>query len=640
MSKDLSRREFLKDAAIGALGVATVGILGGCADSPEVVEKEVEKIVEVEKVVTETEYIDRKTVELPITDRYEMDRPEQTEYEVDVLVIGCGYAGLNAAYSAKQAGKNVMVLDKGRPGFSGQSPWPGTFNYFDPDMGDDETRYREYIRYGNDFVGNLKWVDVWIKESKAMKDRIESFGLIDMYPQMFETEYWETRDYYGYKENVVGDHERRPKFVKVLDDNNIPWLQHVMVTNLIVQGGKCVGAIGFQFTTGAIITVHAKAVVLAAGNGCVTPTGHPIGDNTFDAEYMAYQLGLPIAGKEFEDFHTHQSFGAGSNWLGSDARFFDPNFLCGGNVTEETVQSAIESARETLKPSSRCDPEGAAYFDVQPWKMEKPTKASAQSAVYGINPDEKRIGKMITPYVKMDAPGAAAGMCLHMTSGVFCDLDDTEGYTGIPGLWVCGDGPHASNPTGASYKNGNGFTTCFCAITGDHAGKAAAAYADTVQLEKISNANYNAAVEEIEQPLKLEKGFAPMWARDVLQGIMGPYYIQRYKDEETLNAALVNVRYLKRNVSEHLLARSGHDLRLCHEMKHKINACELKLLAAIARKESRGENFYRADYPHRDNENWLKYIIQKKGDDGNPVMSFVDVPAEWGPDGAAEGYKM
>jgi len=110
------------------------------------------------------------------------------------------------------------------------------------------------------------------------------------------------------------------------------------------------GRLRFQFTTGAIITVHAKAVVMAMGNGCVIPTGHPIGDNTFDGEYIAYNLGLPIGGKEFEDFHGHQSFAPGNNWIGSDARYFDPNFLCGGNITLDSLRPkgirAIPEARK------------------------------------------------------------------------------------------------------------------------------------------------------------------------------------------------------------------------------------------------------------------------------------------------------
>jgi succinate dehydrogenase/fumarate reductase flavoprotein subunit len=272
--------------------------------------------------------------------------------------------------------------------------------------------------------------------------------------------------------------------------------------------------------------------------------------------------------------------------------------------------------------------------------MEKPSKASAQSVVYGVNPDEKRIGKMITPYVRLEAPGAAVGMCLHLSSGVFCGLDDTDGYTGIPGLWVSGDGVHLTNTCGGNYDNGNGFTTCFVSICADHAGKSAAAYVDTVSLEKITSANHQEAVDEIEQPLNLETGFSPMWARDVLNGIMAPYWIQKNKVGPLLEAALTQVLYMRENVAPKLLARTGHDLRMVHEVKHKINACELKLRASIARKESRGANFFRVDYPKRDDANWRKYILLTKGADGQPEMSFEQLKDEWGPAGIPADFEI
>jgi succinate dehydrogenase/fumarate reductase flavoprotein subunit len=166
-------------------------------------------------------------------------------------------------------------------------------------------------------------------------------------------------------------------------------------------------------------------------------------------------------------------------------------------------------------------------------------------------------------------------------------------------------------------------------IEGDHAGKAACAYSDKVVLKRISDADIAKAKEEIEQPLTLKTGFSPTWARDVLQGIMAPYWVMKNKSEATLTAALTQVEYMQKNVAPRLLARNGHGLRLCHEMKHKINACELKLRAALARKESRGANFYREDYPKRNDAEWSKYILQQKGPDGKPTMSLVPIKREW-----------
>lgn len=50
--------------------------------------------------------------------------PKTTEYTCDVLVVGGGMAGLFAALYAKDAGSDVLLVDKGYPGYSGQSPGP------------------------------------------------------------------------------------------------------------------------------------------------------------------------------------------------------------------------------------------------------------------------------------------------------------------------------------------------------------------------------------------------------------------------------------------------------------------------------------------------------------------------------------
>ena len=42
-----------------------------------------------------------------------MEKPKQYEISTDVLVIGGGLAGLNAAIAAAENGAEVLVLDKG-----------------------------------------------------------------------------------------------------------------------------------------------------------------------------------------------------------------------------------------------------------------------------------------------------------------------------------------------------------------------------------------------------------------------------------------------------------------------------------------------------------------------------------------------
>jgi succinate dehydrogenase/fumarate reductase flavoprotein subunit len=76
------------------------------------------------------------------------------------------------------------------------------------------------------------------------------------------------------------------------------------------------------------------------------------------------------------------------------------------------------------------------------------------------------------------------------------------------------------------------------------------------------------------------------------------------------------------------MARSTHDMRLCHEMKHKVLSAEMKLRAGLERKESRGSH-YRADYPYRNDDEFLCYIAVHKAEDGSMEVGKAPVKDEW-----------
>jgi len=578
----------------------------------------------------------------------ELPRPEtvpcpyETSYEYDVVVCGCGFAGLSAAVAAKEKGCRVLVVDKGRPGYSGTAPWASWFRWFDWER-DDPDAYRQAVMTGGEYIANMDWVETWMRESKATYERLKDWGILEQYPTAKSAgDYHAKQDFAGYRE-AFDKHDRHKKWVDVLNRYEIPFLQHVMVTDVIVDGGAAKGVMGFHVPSGQVIAVHAKAVVLATGGGCIRSAGHPVGGNTFDGEYIAYQLGLPIAGKEFEDFHATSSLAPGNSFLTEGWIYLENAWLSGGDVTGENIRGyvagkgkamvvrRVEGALQGIAPS-----DGSEVLD-----MTKALRTIRGTSVhYGSDPGEVRSGAGAdcgsAPH--KDAFGAAIGACCHLSSGVFCGLDDQTGGTAIPGLFVSGDGIHATAPAGATYPCGVGFTSCFCSIDGKHAGDAAGDYAAGAEAAKIPESVIAQKAAEILAPLRVEKGFDANWARDVLLSIMAPYWVSIAKSEVMLQTALTQVRYMRDHVIPKLVARSGHDLRQCIEMKHKVLASELKLLAGLERKESRGSTF-RTDYPYRDDENFLCYLTVRKGEDGEPCVDKVPVKDSWTGDCAQEYSK-
>lgn len=114
----LTRREFLKGAAAGAVGVAAIGVLGACeksgADSTSGAETTAAASASVpEEGTTLADEASKPAASgyaweqelVPITDFVE-------EKTFDVVIVGAGMAGCAAAQAAAEAGASVCVVEK------------------------------------------------------------------------------------------------------------------------------------------------------------------------------------------------------------------------------------------------------------------------------------------------------------------------------------------------------------------------------------------------------------------------------------------------------------------------------------------------------------------------------------------------
>ena len=106
------------------------------------------------------------------------ERPEVTEYSCDVLVVGCGWAGLHAAVTASKAGAKVVVVDKGKPGYSGLSPFSQGASYYLPGFDEEEGCLLAGQR-GGEYIANMKWFRIWMEESAGVVEENRRFGFME-----------------------------------------------------------------------------------------------------------------------------------------------------------------------------------------------------------------------------------------------------------------------------------------------------------------------------------------------------------------------------------------------------------------------------------------------------------------------------
>ncbi len=108
MSRKLSRRDFLKNAAVGS---ASIGILSVAGCAPKVVSEEASTPAgatsssNISDVFTDAEFKDSTVEVTPIT-------KFAGEVTADIVVVGAGAAGVPAAITAAEEGSSVVVLQK------------------------------------------------------------------------------------------------------------------------------------------------------------------------------------------------------------------------------------------------------------------------------------------------------------------------------------------------------------------------------------------------------------------------------------------------------------------------------------------------------------------------------------------------
>ena len=553
-----------------------------------------------------------------------VEKPEVTDYSCDVLVVGCGWAGLHAAVTARKNGASVIVVDKGMPGYSGLSPFSQGATYFLKDFDEREGCVLAGQR-GGEYIANLDWFNMWLDESAQVVEENRRFGFMEQYPTAKDSGYWDKWDPRGYRHEFLSL-MRQEKWMDVLSEYEIPVVHHTMFVNVTVTDGKISGGVGFHVKSAAPITFRCKAICMCTGTGSMKPTGYPTSEDTFDGEYICVNLGLPVVGKEFDDFHQTASYAPGSYFYNNSWEYSE-NMACSAvGATKETIDDYVyKKTRSKITFRLNSVLEGLTPVDGSQWQSAFTSATTIIKQNFGED-DPRKTGYKRSRERVRDVFGAAPGMNSQMSCGVFCGWDDREGKTGVPGLYVAGNGIYGSQINGAIFNVQTNHPAC--CIMGNHAGKAAADYAAAEALPEQDGAQVQEIIDEIFAPSKREKGVDPNFVVEKLRNIMVDAGVHIVKSEKALTAALMQVELIRDKMIPMLMGYTGHDLRLCLEAKHKCLSAEMKLKANLFRTESRGMH-YREDYPYHDDENWLCHVGVYKDENGEVRCRKIEIPDSW-----------
>ncbi len=571
---------------------------------------------------------------------------QQERIQTDVLVVGGGIAGCFAAIKAKEAGANVILVDKGTVGKAGQTPHTNTFAAFDPERHDLE-KWMEVCNTTGDYMNDRDWSRIVYTESTARWADLVEWGayvyrwnhngepyecvakepsndpmvVMPLNPKGMGTIQFQQAYRHPPRKNSM---VMRNQCLKV----GVKLMERITILDLLKQDGKIVGATGISPDSDKLYVFQTKAVILASGPAGLKAPGLRC-MSTGDADAMAYRVGCTITGKEWEETHPVRADFPAWPWAVKDRdrlRTFHgeikpntPTLDCEEHVTgmhwSRLATHHLEAfmAYEGVTPAIWQTCTGMSEFA----EMHKSPKGYPRSEY------DERLAK--SGRVRM-VMGRALGQSAHVADGLWPINKDCESE--IPGLYAAGDALGA-RACGAEYP-GQGFATAYCAVTGARAGVAAAKRAAGMEEIALSEEEVKRSSDYIFAPYERNGGFTAQWVTQLMQSMIFPYYVIFVKSEERLKIALQQIVYVRKELIPKLFANDFHELRLVHETINMALNMEMKLRASLERKESRGAHF-REDYPKRDDPYGLMWI-KIKDVDGEMTLSQEKIPEKWWPD--------
>jgi succinate dehydrogenase/fumarate reductase flavoprotein subunit len=550
--------------------------------------------------------------------------------ETDVLVIGGATAGCFAAIKARELGLDVTMVDKACAGKSGASiAAGGWWAVFNVEWGNDWDACMNEVKRGAENLNNRDWSEIILKESWATYQDLVAWGVeFPAAPDKLK-DYWNQQITRGrtngrwppphdptnpYTPVPIRHRKTTPFLRRQAEKVGVKVMDRIMITDLLKQDGKVVGAIGFPTDSYDLYIFKAKATVLSAGNSGFKPPGHLINSVTGDADGMAYRAGAEVAGKEFPDGHTTQ--GPYPAWKSGELypAYFYYTDAEGREITSERY--GIQSMPFVIH-----DGRGPVLYDLDAAIPEDVAAMQEYIRKRGNTVELKRIGLDVTRGGKYQMMGgAAAGRYREQTTGIW--PVNIKCASSLPGLYAAGD-------CCATWCTTLGGLTP-SAVTGKRAGAGAAEYA--LQMEKaIIDEEKLAGLKRIMYaPAERRGGFSPRWVTQLLQNTMMPYFILYIKHGERLQAALTVVEFLREHLVPQMVAKDPHELRLAHETKNMVLTAEIILRSSLFRAESRAGH-YREDYPERDDPAWLAWVKIKE-EQGRMKLWKEPIPKEWWPD--------
>ena len=542
--------------------------------------------------------------------------------DTDIAVIGSGGAGLMCVLHAAAANPSldIAVVSKGAVGRSGCTRMvQGGFNAaLDP--GDSPQLHFDDTLKGGAYLNDQELAWTLVHDAPKVISELETVAgcFFDRRPdgRIFQKPFaGQSFDRTVHRGDLTGI-EIMGRLRDQMFRLGPRELEDARALDLILDSdGELAGVSVLDVRTGAVALLRARVVVVATGGAATMyRIAAPAREKTGDGVAMCLRAGLELRDMEMLQFHP-------TGLLAGESRLT-------GAVLEEGLRGAGAHLRNA---------EGERYMERHdPERMERSTRDVVSRAGYleimegrgtpeggvlidishlGAEEVERRFPGMVERTRQIGADLARGPVPVSPTAHFHMGgaIIDRDCQTQVVGLLVAGEdagGAHGANRLGG---NGVAESTVFGARAGDRAALIARERGlggpDPEQLER--------SVERAYAPLRRDRGASPFELTRELKEIMWES-CGVVRDGGRLRAAAEAIEELAERAQTVAVpgpAEVNYAWQEALDVRNQLDVARTVVASALHREESRGAH-HRSDFPERDDERWLRYVVVGLDPDG------------------------
>ena len=587
---------------------------------------------------------------------------EYETFEHDVLVIGAGGAGLRAAIEASAAGVRVGLVCKSLLGKAHTVMAEGGIAaaLANVDERDNwKVHFADTMR-GGQYVNNWRMAELHAKEAPDRVRELEAWGAV--FDRTKDGRILQ-RHFGGHKYPRlahVGDRTGL-EMIRTLQDHGVHrgidvYMEHTILS-LLKDGGRVVGAFGYERERGRFKNFRAKAVVLATGGiGRAYKITSNSWEYTGDGHALAYEAGAELIDMEFVQFHptgmvwppsvmgilvTEGVRGEGGTLTNKEGKRFmfdaiPENYRAQTADNEEEGWRYCQGDKNARRPPelltrdhvSRCivreikegrgSPHGGVFLDISWIKQKMP---NAAEHIKRKLPSMYHQFKQLADIDITEQPMEVGPTTHYVMGGIRVD-PDTQ-MSRVPGLFAAGE--CAAGINGANRLGGNSLSDLL--VFGKRAGEFAAKFAKENSPGQTDNGRIELVAREALAPFDRSNGENPYQVQKDLQDTMQDL-VGIVRNESEMREALEAINGFKKRTEKAAVTGNREYNPGWHtalDLENLLIVSEAITRAALERKESRGAQF-RDDYPEKNDAFGKVNTIVSKAADGSMQVRLEPLP--------------